>query len=204
MHPANALESFTLDMKSCASLQPSNFSLKSLDSISLGQTLKFKVLYAGNQKPTVKMNGLICEPDENGLYSVTVQHLNAVLSVRFVGDEALNDWDKDDNGRDLSIYNEEVYLENIWSGDTVYQEAALFYTGRDTVQLLYPVDEMVSLRSFDLKINYVQGVDYEITADGKIKRLEGSRIPVYTDALTTTQKPNVTLFPLRATRTASG
>ena len=190
-------QSFTLDMKSCASLQPSNFSLKSLDSISLGQTLKFKVLYAGSQKPTVKMNGLICEPDENGLYSVTVQHLNAVLSVRFVGDEALNDWDKDDNGRDLSIYNEEVYLENIWSGDTVYQEAALFYTGRDTVQLLYPVEEMVSLRSFDLKINYVQGVDYEITADGKIKRLEGSRIPVYTDALTTTQKPNVNAFPIK-------
>ena len=190
-------QTFTLDMKSCASLQPANFSLKSLDSISLGQTLKFKVLYAGNQKPTVKMNGVVCEPDENGFYSATVQKAKAVLSVRFAGDEILNDWDKDDNGRDLSIYNEEVYLDNIWSGDTVYQEAALFYTGRDTVQLLYPVDEMVSLRSYDLKTNYVQGVDYEITADGKIKRLEGSRIPVYTDALTTTQKPNVNAFPIK-------
>lgn len=192
-----ALESFTLDMKSCAALQPANFSLQNLAGICLGQNLQFKVLAAGNQKPTVKMNGVVCEPDENGFYSATVQKAKAVLSVRFAGDEILNDWDKDDNGRDLSIYNEEVYLENIWSGDTVYQEAALFYTGRDTVQLLYPVDEMVSLRSFDLKINYVQGVDYEITADGKIKRLEGSRIPVYTDALTTTQKPNVNAFPIK-------
>lgn len=192
-----ALESFTLDMKSCAALQPANFSLQNLAGICLGQNLQFKVLAAGNQKPTVKMNGLICEPDENGLYSVTVQHLNAVLSVRFAGDEILNDWDKDDNGRDLSAYNEEVYLENIWSGDTVYQEAALFYTGRDTVQLLYPVDEMVSLRSYDLKTNYVQGVDYEITADGKIKRLEGSRIPVYSGNLTTTQKPASNIFPIK-------
>lgn len=192
-----ALESFTLDMKSCAALQPANFSLQNLAGICLGQNLQFKVLAAGSQKPTVKMNGLICEPDENGLYSVTVQHLNAVLSVRFAGDEILNDWDKDDNGRDLSVYNEEVYLESIWSGDTVYQEAALFYTGRDTVQLLYPVDEMVSLRSYDLKTNYVQGVDYEITADGKIKRLEGSRIPVYSGNLTTTQKPASNIFPIK-------
>lgn len=192
-----ALESFTLDMKSCAALQPANFSLQNLAGICLGQNLQFKVLAAGNQKPTVKMNGLICEPDENGLYSVTVQHLNAVLSVRFAGDEILNDWDKDDNGRDLSAYNEEVYLENIWSGDIVYQEAALFYTGRDTVQLLYPVEEMVSLRSYDLKTNYVQGVDYEITADGKIKRLEGSRIPVYSGNLTTTQKPASNIFPIK-------
>ena len=192
-----ALESFTLDMKSCAALQPANFSLQNLAGICLGQNLQFKVLYAGSQKPTVKMNGVVCEPDENGFYSATVQKAKAELSVRFAGDEILNDWDKDDNGRDLSAYNEEVYLENIWSGDTVYQEAALFYTGRDTVQLLYPVDEMVSLRSYDLKTNYVQGVDYEITADGKIKRLEGSRIPVYSGNLTTTQKPASNIFPIK-------
>ena len=70
-------------------------------------------------------------------------------------------------------------------------------TGKDTVKLIYPVDEVISLRSYGLDVTYIKGVDFEITEDGCIKRLAGSRIPVYEGELTTNVKPDVNAFLLR-------
>ena len=181
------------DMKACASVEGVDCDL---DNLFIGQNVQFKVIDNMETDPVVKANGVILSCDENGIYTFRAEAKNT-LTVRFAGDENLRDYDKDDDGNDLSAYNEDVYLKSIWEGDTVYQESALFVTGRDTVKLLYPVDEVISLRSYDLKTNYVEGVDYEVTADGAIKLLPGSRIPVYTGALTTETKPEINAFPLK-------
>ncbi len=89
---------------------------------------------------------------------------------------------------DLSKYQEDVYLTKVWEGDTVYHEPALFYTGRKTVRLLYPVDEVISLRSYSLQTEFTEGKDYAVTSDGEIEILEGSAIPVYTAPLESTEK----------------
>ena len=169
------------DMKSCAAVEGVDCDL---DNLFIGQNVQFKVINNMETIPVVKANDVTLICDENGVYSFRAA-ANNTLSVRFAGDEALNDYDKDYDRNDLSAYNEDVYLKSIWEGDTVYQESALFVTGRDTVKLLYPVSQMISLRSYDLKTNYVEDVDYEVTAEGAIRRLAGSRIPVYTGALTT-------------------
>ena len=181
------------DMKSCAAVEGVDCDL---DNLFIGQNVQFKVIDNMETIPVVKANDVTLRCDENGVYSFRAA-ANNTLSVRFAGDEGLNDYDKDYAGNDLSAYNEDVYLKSIWEGDTVYQESALFVTGRDTVKLLYPVSQMISLRSYDLKTNYVEGVDYEVTAEGAIKRLAGSRIPVYTGALTTETKPETNAFPLK-------
>ena len=189
---------FTVDMKSCASLIGANFDpIDNFSMLFVGAPISFKVLHNQPVEPTVTLNGVPLTQDADGTYHGILQNQSVMLSVRFKGDEGLNNWDKDYYGRPLSVYNQSVYLQNIWSGNTVYQEAALFYTGRSTVKLLYPVSQMVSLRSYDLKTNYVQGVDYDITAAGELKLLPGSRIPVYSGGLTTTEKPASNAFPLK-------
>ncbi len=185
-------EDITVDMRTCASFDIISGNLKKPVINSLFQ---FKVVDNMETAPVVKANGVILTPDADGVYSFKVVDGTNNLSVRFDGDENLNNYDKDYEGRPLDEYNNDVYLENIWEGDTVYQESALFTTTKDKIQLLYPVDSVVSLRSYGLDINYLEGIDYEITDDGKIKRLDGSNIPVY-DASKFTRTTPSTGYPL--------
>lgn len=169
----------SVEMKSCASLE---FIGTDINQLYVNEELSFKVIDNMETDATVKFNGNTVTPDKNGIYTVTLGNENN-LSVRFEGDESLPWYDEDEQGRKLNENNHNVYSEPIWEGDTVYHETALFTPDKDTVKLLYPVDSVVSLRSYDLTVNYIEGYDYEITADGMIKRLEGGRIPVWATSL---------------------
>ena len=68
------------------------------------------------------------------------------------------------------------YITPIWDGKVVHNETVLFVGPDDTPALLYTPDRIISVRSYDLSVEYIEGVDFEIV-DGKIIRLEGSRIP---------------------------
>ena len=73
-------------------------------------------------------------------------------------------------------FNLDSYMTPIWDGNVVHNETVLFVGADDTPALLYDPDRIISVRSYDLSIEYIEGVDFEIV-DGKIVRLEGSRIP---------------------------
>ncbi len=169
------------DMKSCASIAPIN---GDLNAFYLDQEFIFKVIDNMDTDAVVTFNGETVVPDADGIYTVYLGEENT-LSVRFDGDENLPNYDEDEFGRKLNVNNLDVYSEPVWEGDTVYHETALFTPDKDIVKLLYPVDEIVSLRSYDLRTNYIEGYDFEITEDGMIKRLEGGRIPVWATSLVT-------------------
>ena len=169
----------SLEMKSCASLKLIGTDMNQLYA---NEELSFNVIHGMTTDPKVTFNNETVIHDPKGVYTVTLGNENN-LSVRFEGDEDLPWYDEDEQGRKLNENNHEVYSEPIWEGDTVYHETALFTPDKDTVKLLYPVDSVVSLRSYDLTVNYIEGYDYEITADGMIKRLEDGRIPVWANSL---------------------
>ncbi|MBQ9761316.1 MAG: SGNH/GDSL hydrolase family protein, partial [Clostridia bacterium] len=70
----------------------------------------------------------------------------------------------------------DTYLLPYWEGDTVYNETVMFMN-EDKVPLLYRPTEIISVRSSDLKTEFVAGVDYELR-DGKLCRLAGSAMPL--------------------------
>ncbi len=63
----------------------------------------------------------------------------------------------------------------VWKGAYVYNESVMFVGQNDCAPLLYPADKIISVRSFDLKTEYVEGRDYELK-DGKIALKEGTSI----------------------------
>ena len=73
-------------------------------------------------------------------------------------------------------YDLNTYMHPVWDGRVVHNETVMFIGENDRVSLLYPADEILSVRSYDLKTEYEQGVDYEYV-DGKLRLLDGSRIP---------------------------
>lgn len=162
----------------------------SFDSAALGEEVAFRVVTEPGLTPTVTVNGATVTADSTGVYSFVAVADN-VIQVVCDGDETRRDSALDKDGNDLSSYQRNLYLTPVWEGDTVYHEPVLFYTGRETAKLLYPISEIISVRSYDLKTNYIAGVDYEITDDGQLKRLEGSRIPVYTAPLVKTPENDI-------------
>jgi acyl-CoA thioesterase I len=76
--------------------------------------------------------------------------------------------------------NYDEYMRPFWSADTIYNETVLMlnpkYTKTDTIatgKLLYLPKKIISVKSFDGKTTYKEGVDY--TFNGKIiTKLQGS------------------------------
>jgi hypothetical protein len=76
-------------------------------------------------------------------------------------------------------YSLQTYMFPVWEGDTVYNETVMFVRNKDgsldPAPMLYHADEILSVRSYDLKTEYVQGVDYNLV-DGCIVLTENSSI----------------------------
>ncbi len=73
-------------------------------------------------------------------------------------------------------YDLDSYMSPIWSGKVVHNETVMFVGIDDKASLLYDADRILSVKSYDLSIEYVQGIDYDYV-DGKLVLLEGTRIP---------------------------
>lgn len=76
---------------------------------------------------------------------------------------------------DYTQYQPDTYLHRFWTGDTVYNETVMFMN-EDEAPLLFHAKKILSVRSFDLKTEYVEGVDYALR-DGKLVRLADSAMP---------------------------
>jgi len=145
-----------------------------------GSLFTFKVI-AAKEIISVTANGTALTADESGIYSYVIDG-NTTIAITVEGDENLPELGKTKDGKDLTKYDTEIYTQDISKGDTVYHEVALNYVGRDEIQLLYPISEILSVRNYGLDKHYVLGVDYEVTADGKLKILADGGIPKYNNA----------------------
>ena len=76
----------------------------------------------------------------------------------------------------FQMYDLDTYMRPVWDDRVIHNETVMFVGENDEVHLLYDADEIISLRSYDLKTEYKQGVDYDYV-DGKLVLLPGSSIP---------------------------
>ncbi len=85
------------------------------------------------------------------------------------------------------IHDDNIYLKNLkpimqplFDNKQMSEETAMFINVGDTVQMLYNVDNVVKLTSYDGSKVYTGGVDYDVV-NGKLKTLN-TAIPHITDA----------------------
>lgn len=75
-------------------------------------------------------------------------------------------------------YNLDTYTLPLWEGDTIYNETVMF-VAENEAPLLYTPEKILSVLSYDLKTEYIEGEDF-IVRDGKIVLTENTRIPSFT------------------------
>nr|WP_289766458.1 SGNH/GDSL hydrolase family protein [uncultured Acetatifactor sp.] len=77
---------------------------------------------------------------------------------------------------------QEERMVPIWTGNTVYEESAMFIGGADggirPAPLIYRADKVLGVSAADRKTVYREGEDY-ILEDGMLVRLPDSKIPVW-------------------------
>lgn len=71
-------------------------------------------------------------------------------------------------------------MADIFGGDTVYDETVMFLREGQEKALLFPIDRILSVTSYDGSVTYREGIDYALT-DGKITALTGSGMPIITE-----------------------
>lgn len=80
-------------------------------------------------------------------------------------------------------YHLDTFMESMFSGNTVYYDSVCFAELADGTitdgALLYTPDEIISVRSTDLKTVYEEGADFTVEGN-RLIRTENSRIPVFT------------------------
>ncbi len=86
---------------------------------------------------------------------------------------------KDVLGLDIKLADLNDLMQPIFSGTTVMNETVMFLDKGDVKSLLYPIDSIQSVTSYDGKKVYEEGKDYAVV-DGKLQVLEGSSIPCIT------------------------
>lgn len=73
----------------------------------------------------------------------------------------------------------DTLMADIFSGNTVRNETVMFLDPGDVRSLLFRIDEVLSVTSYDGSRVYEEGIDYAVD-DGKLIALEGGSIPCIT------------------------
>ena len=74
------------------------------------------------------------------------------------------------------LFDRNIYLSSIFDGDTIYYETALPLEGED-IALLFPIEEVLSVKDYGLNIDYKEGIDYKVK-DGKLVILPSGHIKI--------------------------
>ena len=75
-----------------------------------------------------------------------------------------------------------ILMNDIFDGNRVVNETVMFIDYGEARTLLYDIEKIISVKSFDGSVTYLEGIDYALV-DGKIQILEGSSIPCITSAV---------------------
>lgn len=80
---------------------------------------------------------------------------------------------------DIEMKNLDENMRNIFDGGVVKNETVMFLEKGEAKDLLFKIDEILSVTSYGGETTYVEGVDYALE-NGRIVCLEGSSIPCIT------------------------
>lgn len=146
------------------------------DTAEIGKPLSFKVnVKNGGTATKVVANDVELTPVD-GVYTIDALANSTVFQVETDRDEFATTkgmW----NGLNLNL-GSASYGTNIWDDDVTIHETVMFWSTRESAKLLYPIENIISIRSYDFKETYWVGEDFEIV-DGKLKLTDNSRMTVY-------------------------
>jgi len=146
------------------------------DNVTLTGVIYYEIYYRSGTTGFVVWEALGSHDDSLRTY-VNGNEVNAQIPsyIRVKGTVA------SDESWDISQDNLKDIMQNVFDGTVSLKETVMFIDKNTTKDLLFPIDSIISVTSYDGKITYVEGIDYEIV-NGQLKITANSTIPCITSA----------------------
>ncbi len=138
----------------------------------------------------VAANGEVLTANKDGKYTVKNAPENTVVYVENSRDK-YSPKDGIWNGKSVYMRSSNYYNPS-WNSEmfgdeyVTRDEAVMFYKGRTTAKLQFPIDNIVCVNSYNLDSKsfkqYYLGEDFTVNANGEMALTANTKIPVYSDA----------------------
>ena len=115
----------------------------------------------------------------NDSESVREDSQDSASDTQTTGEEETKLTLKDIMGLDIKLADLNELMQPVFMGDTCKNETVMFLDKGEIKSLLFPIENIISVTSYDEKKVYKEGTDYKVV-DGKLKVLKNSNIPCIT------------------------
>ena len=147
------------------------------DNVTLTGVIYYEIYYCSGTTGFVVWEALGSHDDSLRTY-VNSNEVNAQIPsyIRVKGTVA------SDESWDISQDNLKDIMQNVFDGTVSLKETVMFIDKNTTKDLLFPINSVISVTSYDGKTTYVEGIDY-VVENGRLRVTANSSIPCITSAV---------------------
>ena len=162
-----------------------DFVLDIPDSITLTGEIYYEIYYRSGNTGFAGWNALGDHYDSLHTYvngSEVNTHIASYIRVNF--SDTPDETETDAPTGELNVKQEDLkeIMQNVFDGTISLKETVMFIEKNTTKDLLFPINSVISVTSYDGKTTYLEGRDYEIV-NGQLKITANSTMPAITSAV---------------------
>ena len=162
-----------------------DFVLDIPDSITLTGEIYYEIYYRSGNTGFAGWNALGDHYDSLHTYvngSEVNTHIASYIRVNF--SDTPDETETDAPTGELNVKQEDLkeIMQNVFDGTISLKETVMFIDKNTTKDLLFPINSVISVTSYDGKTTYLEGRDYEIV-NGQLKITANSTMPAITSAV---------------------
>ena len=162
-----------------------DFVLDIPNSITLTGEIYYEIYYRSGNTGFAGWNALGDHYDSLHTYvngSEVNTHIASYIRVNF--SDTPDETETDAPTGELNVKQEDLkeIMQNVFDGTISLKETVMFIDKNTTKDLLFPINSVISVTSYDGKTTYLEGRDYEIV-NGQLKITANSTMPAITSAV---------------------
>ena len=155
------------------------------ETVTLTGEIYYEIYYRSGKTGFVSLNALGAHYDSLHTY-VNGSEVNTHITsyIRVNPSDTPDEPETDAPADGLNVKQEDLkeIMQNVFDGTLSLKETVMFIDKNTTKDLLFPINSVISVTSYDGKTTYLAGRDYEIV-NGQLKITANSTMPAITSAV---------------------
>ena len=155
------------------------------DNITLTGVIYYEIYYRSGSTGFAGWEALGSHADSLHTY-INGNEVNTHIasSIKIVLSDEPDEPEINEPTNDLNINKDDLkeIMQNVFEGTISLKETVMFIDKNTTKDLLFPINSVISVTSYDGKITYQEGRDY-VVENGKLKITANSTMPAITSAV---------------------
>ena len=152
------------------------------DGITLTGVIYYEIYYRSGSTGFAGWDALGSHHDSLHTYingNEVNTHIASYIRIEPSAEPDEPDTDEPSDGLNIKQEDLKEIMQNVFDGTISLKETVMFIDKNTTKDLLFPINSVISVTSYDGKVTYQEGVDY-VVENGKLKITANSTMPAIT------------------------